>query len=140
MSGKRQLFFYGKYAHPDAAFFFGCRIAPQNVGGLRKVHFFRDGLHFVIAQTSAIWKHRQWIALEGARGEDIKLREGKPSHRTHEHWTERPSFLSQNFVCLPPDVCKSVFDREFPAAYAICMRINPASACICCGIRPPGCV
>ena len=65
MSGKRQFFLYGENAHSNAAFFFGGGVTRQNVSRLGKIHLFRNGLHFVIAEAAAIRKDRQRITLKG---------------------------------------------------------------------------
>src|SRR5947208_12590833 len=77
MTCKRQFLLHGKDSHPDAAILFDRCVTRKDERRLRQVHFAGYRLHLIIAESSAIRKDGERIALKRIRGEDIKLRERK---------------------------------------------------------------
>ena len=62
--------------------FFRRRVAGKDEGGLREIHFARQGLHLLGAQAAAVEKNRQRVSGEGAVGENIDLHHGEFSRRS----------------------------------------------------------
>src|SRR5438552_3971555 len=81
MSGKRQLFLYGKDAHPNSAGVFCSGVSRKDECGLRQVHFSCDGLHFVVIEATTIEEDRERIALKRPRGEHVILNKGETAGR-----------------------------------------------------------
>src|SRR5438874_11895223 len=77
MSGERQLLLHRKNAHSYPALLFAGCVTRKDERRLRQIHFAGNRLHLIIAESSAIRKDGERIALKRIRRENVKLRKRK---------------------------------------------------------------
>ena len=73
MSGEGQFFLDSEDAHADAAALFRRGVSGKNESSFGEIHLTRQCLHGFRAESTAIEKNCQRVAVEGAVGKDIDL-------------------------------------------------------------------